>query len=68
VFSKDLEPNESYRICIDPSQFLDGKGVEGTPLENLTLTGNVDNDKINSDAKVDATGTAIVAVNNSRLW
>ncbi|NPA28207.1 MAG: hypothetical protein GXN91_04100, partial [Epsilonproteobacteria bacterium] len=60
---RNLKPNFDYTICIDESQFKRGRGVRGTPLEDLIITTpNRGEDRVNSDAEVGSNGQAIIRV------
>ncbi len=67
-----LQADTNYTVCIDKSQFDSGKGVNGTPLEGLTLTsknqqGKSDNpDRTDSDADVNVNGYAYISVHTKK--
>ena len=63
-----LQADTDYTVCIDKSQFDNGKGLEGTALEGMYVTSNdetgtSDNpDKTDSDAQIDGEGYVYIKI------
>ena len=65
---QDVAPNSNYTIKIDPTQFTNGEGVSGTPLDGLSLTqenstgASSNPDNSDSDAIENSQGEATISI------